>query len=82
MGMLSEMYEYVKYIDKRPYQIAIQKRGVTMSIKPEKELKELARILKCDVFEVADNVAKLIENIRELEEERDRLTNLLNEKEG
>ncbi len=31
MGMLSEMYEYVKWAEKRPYQIAIAKRRKTMN---------------------------------------------------
>jgi hypothetical protein len=39
----------------------------------ESELKGLARLLKCGIFEVADRVKKLINRIELLQKERDEL---------
>ena len=44
--------------------------------KMEKDLENMAAILKCDIFSVADKVEKLILRINELQHERDKLGGL------
>jgi hypothetical protein len=45
----------------------------------EMELKKMAKLFKCGIFEVAEKAEKLINNIRKLERERNRLIKRLNE---
>ena len=44
----------------------------------EKELKKLAKLLKCGIFEVAETLEKLINHIEKLEQERNSLQEKLN----
>jgi len=45
----------------------------------EKKLEGMAKLLKCKPLEVAEKVRLLLENIKRLEREKERLTKLLNE---